>query len=210
MKIARSPFAWIQYAFYSEPKNPAKRLFHQVHGNKVLSLDSTSVFETLPEADGAYTFEKQFELRVFSADCLPILFFTSDSQGPISAVHSGWRGAKDGIALKAVEALAPYRDQLWAAFGPTILGCCFEVKEDFIEAFRQSGTRFLNYLETRGSRRFFHLARFVAEEQLGFLERSNRLVWTDVRCTMCSQPPLPSFRRDKIVDPWICASIETF
>lgn len=201
----KSPFPWIRYEFTAMAKDLSLRLFHQAHTDKILKLPNTSL-EPLPEADGAYTYDFDRELRVFSADCLSLLFFSDRPSGPIAAVHSGWRGAKSGIALEALEQMGDVAS-LWVAIGPSIQGCCFEVKEDFIEAFKERGNAFFAFLEKRDKNYFFHLARFVTEHQLEPLYKADRILWEDNRCTVCSTPPLPSFRRNHSTDPWICGRI---
>jgi len=110
---------------------------HQVHGTVVRSVTSADARdpESLPDfdADGLVTDEAGLTLTVFSADCLPILFY--DPVRPcIAAVHAGWRGTAAGIAAEAVRAMIErYGCQpgnIRAAIGPGISACCFETTGD--------------------------------------------------------------------------------
>lgn len=110
---------------------------HQVHGTLVRSVtaadgESPADIPTV-DADGLITDEPGVTLTVFSADCLPILFY-DPVRGCIAAVHAGWRGTAAGIAAEAVKAMtgrygcAP--ENIRAAIGPGISGCCFETTGD--------------------------------------------------------------------------------
>lgn len=82
--------------------------------------------------DGVITREKNVPLICYSADCVPILFYASDIKA-IGAVHSGWRGTKEKIAEKAVrmlKELGAKEENIFAAIGPCIGKCCYEVSED--------------------------------------------------------------------------------
>ena len=73
------------------------------------------------------------------ADCVPVLFFDPDAR-VIGAAHAGWRGTLGGITTNTVlemEKLWARRDRIRAVIGSAIGGCCYEVGEDFYEAFRE-------------------------------------------------------------------------
>src|SRR5207248_9234354 len=71
------------------------------------------------------------------ADCVPILVH---AERAAAAVHSGWRGARLGIAGRAIRALqhAAGADpaQMLAAIGPCIGRCCYEVSPELAAEFR--------------------------------------------------------------------------
>ena len=89
------------------------------------------------EADGLVTDQPGLCLTVFSADCIPILFY-DPIQRVIAAVHAGWRGTAAGIAEKAVEAMVSgygcKPEQIQAAIGPGIGPCHFETHSDVPDA----------------------------------------------------------------------------
>lgn len=72
-------------------------------------------------------------LAVKCADCLPVLLWTSDAT-QLAAVHAGWRGATGGICRIAVEKLAVPPGDIYAALGPAIGKCCYEVGEEVAAA----------------------------------------------------------------------------
>lgn len=117
----------------------------QIHGTEVLTVTEADAGRgyTKPAngtGDGYMTLEGSLPLGVKSADCVPVLLEARDAQGnvlAISAVHAGWRGTAGGIAVNAVKAL---RDacgdaEIYAAIGPCIGACCFEVGMDCVDEF---------------------------------------------------------------------------
>lgn len=110
---------------------------HQVHGKLVRPVTSADAEapEIAPtfDADGLVTDEPGLTLTVFSADCLPILFY-DPVRRCAAAVHAGWRGTAMGIAAEAVEAMKRHYGckvtDIRAAIGPGISNCCFETTGD--------------------------------------------------------------------------------
>jgi len=201
----------VRYGFVVEAKAFTRPLIEQVHGADVVEVTGPAHRETLlvhPEkADGVFTSEQDTELHVFSADCLPLLFFTNHDKGPVAAVHSGWRGALKGIPSATLQKFKSAPGEVHVVFGPCILGCCFEVKDDFVHAFKDAGKLVDPYLEKSRGRMFFDLARYVREQELKDLPE-DRVHMEENRCTYCTAPPLPSYRRNGGTDPriraWIC------
>lgn len=87
--------------------------------------------------DGLITDRPGVALVTFSADCAPVLLFDPVRRA-IGAVHAGWRGAAQGIAAKAVDAMVRefgcVRENIRAAIGPCISKCCFETDYDVPKA----------------------------------------------------------------------------
>ncbi len=121
------------------------RLFtvSQVHGDQVLEVpelpDAQALRAPLGEADAIWTGRAGGAVGVKTADCLPILL--CDPAGRrVAAVHAGWRGTISRIVEKAVEALAQAGtrpEDLRAAVGPAIQGCCYEVAPELAERFER-------------------------------------------------------------------------
>jgi YfiH family protein len=83
--------------------------------------------------DGYVTKEKDVALGVKTADCVPILLEARNDDGDViavSALHAGWRGTAFRIAERGVSeliALGAAPKNIFAAIGPCIGRCCFEV-----------------------------------------------------------------------------------
>ena len=69
-------------------------------------------------------------------------------------------------------------------------------------AFKEKGNLIAPYLSSRDNKTFFSLSSFVIKEQLKFI-KPEYIHTADLRCTFCSSPQLPSYRRNKTTDPRI-------
>jgi len=118
----------------------------QVHGDRIAVVDGSDrgrgardLATAVPGTDGLVTLTKGVVLFAFFADCLPVFLWDEAGKG-IGLAHAGWKGTAKGVAARAVEALAAAgvpAGRLWAALGPCIGPCCYEVGEDVAEAFRK-------------------------------------------------------------------------
>jgi len=85
------------------------------------------------EADGLMTAMPGVTLMIFSADCIPIVFY-DPVRKVIAACHAGWRGTAEGIAPNVVKRMKEVYgcrgEDILAAVGPGIGPCCFETHED--------------------------------------------------------------------------------
>lgn len=119
-------------------------LTDQTHTDRVRLVDETTAGmgvqkqSDIKDTDGLITDLLQAPLVVFVADCAPVLM-ADKRTGAVAAVHSGWKGTLKGIAAKAVQQMKENfgtdpRDII-AAVGPCIGPCCYEVGQDFKDAF---------------------------------------------------------------------------
>ena len=96
----------------------------------------------LLQADGLITDVPGLLLGVGTADCVPVLV-ADQERGAVGAFHAGWRGTVERIAEKGIaamiEAYGSRPEDLVAAIGPSIGGCCYavggEVRSRFCEQF---------------------------------------------------------------------------
>ena len=90
-----------------------------------------------PECDGLVTNDPGVALLVYTADCTPLLLHDPVT-GAVGAAHAGWRGTAAGIGARAVEAMVENfgcdPQNIRAAIGPNIGGCCFETDADVPQA----------------------------------------------------------------------------
>lgn len=114
----------------------AKPIFlTQVHGTRVVTLDTTSHDGT--EADACITQTPNMACTILVADCLPLLFTVNNGQ-VVAAAHAGWRGLAHGVIEATVHAVCaaahvpPAHVQAW--LGPCIGPAAFEVGQDVKEA----------------------------------------------------------------------------
>ncbi len=117
---------------FAFPATP--RWLMQVHGNRVVNLDSDDFAAGPPRADGVLADRPGAICAVRTADCLPVLFCSRDG-GRIAAAHAGWRGLAAGILEETVTALGGDPTVLLAWFGPAISQAAFEVGSEVRAAF---------------------------------------------------------------------------
>lgn len=115
--------------FRSQCGLPAEpRWLSQVHGTTV------AVEDTPTTADAAFTRESAVVCAVMTADCLPVLFVSTDGS-ELAVAHAGWRGLNAGVLEATVgEFLSPPADLL-AWFGPAISQAAYEVGGEVRAAF---------------------------------------------------------------------------
>ena len=93
------------------------------------------------EADALVTNVPGLVLTIFSADCIPTLYYDPVSRC-IGAAHAGWRGTARGIAAKTIRTMARIYgaepQNIRAAIGPGISQCCFETTDDVPAAMREA------------------------------------------------------------------------
>lgn len=89
--------------------------------------------------DGYVTLAKDLPIGIKTADCVPILLEARDDDDNVigvSAIHAGWRGTADKIVEEGVKklfSLGAKIENIYAAIGPCIDVCCYEVGNDFVE-----------------------------------------------------------------------------
>lgn len=168
----------------------------QVHGADVrVAPDATEPME----ADGLMTDAHGLGLVVHSADCVPLLFWAEEANA-VAAVHSGWRGTLARIATRAVSALNEAFDvdpaDLHVALGPAIRSCCFEVGDEVVQAFAESG-REMSRIASPGPNGRDHLDLIEDNRmQLQAAGVSGARVYDSGRCTACENERFFSYRRE--------------
>lgn len=195
----------IRFGFAVERKGETRPLIHQVHGSRAVALESLAEGSTPVEADAIFT-RRQSPIWISTADCLPVILVSHDLQGPVAAIHAGWRGAMRGVIRQTIET-APFDGPLKVIFGPSLHPCCFEVKKDFVTEFSDERGDISRYLTERDGKMFFDLIAFVGEQEFKGLPEIN-FSNHHSRCTYCSRPELPSYRRNRGTDPRIRTWVE--
>lgn len=95
------------------------------------------------EADASVTNIPGEVLVIMTADCLPVLFTNSDGT-TVGAAHAGWRGLCAGILENTIAEILKIAGGSTAAdlrawLGPAIGTESFEVGEDVVKSFQDSG-----------------------------------------------------------------------
>lgn len=94
--------------------------------------------ETVLQGDALFTREPGVLLTIQTADCIPILFADNRTRA-VAAIHSGWRGTLKRIAEKTIGRMrmefGTRPEDVVAAIGPGIGGCCYEVGHEVTKEF---------------------------------------------------------------------------
>lgn len=105
----------------------------QCHGDHI--IDVTEPTKEAGRGDAMVTRMPGLFLGVLTADCTPILLWSSTQSEQLAAVvHAGWRGTLAGLVAKTVAHIEDRYGigptELHCALGPTIDACCYEVGDD--------------------------------------------------------------------------------
>lgn len=177
----------------------------QVHGDSIIRVDKQHqgsgayIYDTsLPDFDGLVTNQPGVALLSFYADCIPIYLF-DPSKRAIGMVHSGWKGTMQRIAEKAVNVMQREYDSqpidLWAAIGPGIGACCFEISPVLAEEVKINFPDYDNIINIESGRCCWNLTSTIRQMLLQTGINSNNISICSL-CTACNQDLFFSYRRD--------------
>lgn len=116
-------------------ENKELLFLNQTHSSIV--VDASCVKQSC-DGDALVSADKNIAIGVVVADCVPMLFLDKE-KGVIAAVHAGWRGSADNIAIKTIKKMQDSYNcnpkDIYAAIGPAIKECCYEVGAEVCEQF---------------------------------------------------------------------------
>jgi len=178
----------------------------QVHGDRIVRVDEqqqgrgTYLYDTsLPDSDGLITNVPGVTLLTFYADCLPVYLFDPRKRA-IGMVHSGWKGTMQGIAAQAVTCLQKeYECQpvdIWAAIGPGIGGCCFQISASLGEEAHINFPGYQHILQADGEHYYWDLPATIRQMLLQAGVKSEHISICPL-CTVCHPEQFFSYRRDQ-------------
>jgi YfiH family protein len=171
---------------------------NQVHGTDVCVAKEGS-----QTCDALVSNEAGIVLAVGAADCYPILFH-DPVNNVVGAAHAGWKGTLGKIPANTINAMCELgadRKEIRAAIGPGICRNNYEVSEEVIALFMQSG-----FPESIHSGRMLDLL----EANIFTLRNSgvaSENIWALNRCT--TEDDFFSYRRDngKTGRMWACIQL---
>lgn len=99
--------------------------------------------DAIDDVDALFTYEPNIVIGVFTADCVPVLFYDEDS-GLIGAIHSGWKGTVQDVVswtFAQIKGQDPdlFMGKMKAILGPSIAQDSFEVDKDAADQFKALG-----------------------------------------------------------------------
>ena len=183
---------WLEHGFGERDSAlPAGiRTVKQIHSCIVLDAATASAADS---GDALVSDRAGVTVGVKTADCVPILV-VDPKHRVVAAVHAGWRGSAENIAAATVAELAARWNtepkNLFAAIGPSIGGCCYEVGIDVARRF----ATWQPELATVEAPVRLDL-RAINEMQLAAAGVSN--IWKSLECTFCVPGRFYSYRRER-------------
>jgi YfiH family protein len=178
----------------------------QVHGNVVAVISENAVgsgasdfAQAIAGADAMVTDVPGAVLSLFFADCVPI-FIVDPENKCIGLAHAGWKGTALGVVketlLAMVEIYSSRPESCYAAVGPSIGRCCYEVGQDVASALTNAvgvDERVLKQSTPEKWRADLKMANWKILRSCGVPEAS---IAVSQFCTCCSRDEFFSYRRD--------------
>ncbi|MFA3777655.1 purine nucleoside phosphorylase YfiH [Yersinia sp. 1652 StPb PI] len=164
----------------------------QVHGTRVLHLDSKAVADV--QADAAYSRVAGQVCAVMTADCLPVLF-CSLAGDEVAAAHAGWRGLCAGVLEQTLAQFNAAPASIIAWLGPAIGPQQFEVGEDVKQAFINIDPASASAFVPSGTK---YLADIYLLAHLRLQAAGIHAIYGGNRCTVSEKQQFFSYRRDGI------------
>lgn len=184
----------------------------QVHGNTAV-LVRLGEQDNTPTADALFTQDKQLACAILTADCLPVMFATTDGR-QVAAAHAGWRGLADNVLLNTLSTFKEAPRKIVACFGAAIGPEAFEVGSEVKAAFPQASDKCFS--QGQGGKYYANLyqlayeqlqAAGVAEVYQAILPETDGNAYrlhpfaaldaTELPCTYSQNERFYSYRRDK-------------
>ena len=169
----------------------------QVHGADVRIVESEAdITDNGKEVDGLITNLDATPLLIFTADCVPVVFY--DKKKSVAALaHAGWRGTYGNIAGEMVNIMtAKYNckvEDIKTIIGPSVSVDNYEVSYDLIEKF--AALEVPNYYKENDSKYYLDLWQLNKEllRKCGILE--DNIIIIDF-CTVRDNDKFFSYRLD--------------
>jgi len=178
---------WLEHGFGTRDSvidQESMASLKQIHSSVVFG---THVVGCAGEGDALVTHEPGLAVSIRTADCFPILLADPATRS-VAAIHAGWRGTADSVVLAS---LGRMKDEfgtdprtVYAAIGPGIGACCYEVGLDVAQRF---GKREAGRLDLAAENRSQLIAAGLHPDRIDAVGG----------CTACNPAQFFSWRRDQ-------------
>ncbi len=182
-----SQFAWISHGFGTRDAALAQEemaSLKQIHSS--LSLVADRPRGCVGEGDALITGQPGVAVSVRTADCFPILLVDRHRR-VVAAVHAGWRGTASGVVTGALDRMrAEFGTEpgdVFAAIGPGIGACCYDVGVEVARLFRFDGAARVDLAAAN-------------RQQLTVAGVPEAQIEMPGACTRCDARQFHSYRRD--------------
>lgn len=191
-------FLWQEHGFGTRNGSPhADVTLQQIHSNCVVNANNlrTNQHDRQIEGDALITDLPGKSIGIRTADCVPILLLDPKNRA-VAVIHAGWRGSAAEIAKQTLQSLTEsFRtkaEDLFAAFGPCIRSCCYEVGEEVAEKF---SALFPEWGREDKARLKLDLPEANRRQLLRGGMREDR-IFDSCLCTVCQPEQFYSYRRE--------------
>ncbi|MBZ5631957.1 MAG: peptidoglycan editing factor PgeF [Acidobacteriia bacterium] len=178
---------WLEHGFGTRHANldqATMASLKQIHSNISLAAHGPGC---AGEGDALLTSEPGVAVSVRTADCFPILLADPNTRA-VAAVHAGWRGTAAGVVRASLTRMRSEFGtdprNVFAAIGPGIGACCYEVG---IEVARQFGMPEAGNLDLAAENRRQLIAAGLKPDSIEVVGD----------CTFCTPARFFSWRRDQ-------------
>jgi len=181
--ILLSQCEWLEHGFgtrLAPLSQDGMATLKQVHSATVLEAAEPGL---IGEGDALVTKKTGMPVSVRTADCYPILLADARTH-VVAAVHAGWRGTHARIVCETLQQMGSHAADVYAAIGPGIGACCYEVGEEVAGLFGHEGRA---KIDLAAANRYLLLSVGVPASRIETLGG----------CTQCDASLFHSFRRDR-------------
>ena len=179
---------------------------NQVHGNNVKVVNENSCLNE--EFDALVTNKKNVPLMIFTADCVPLIFFDNNKE-VIALAHAGWKGTFSKISQNVVEIMRDVYNcsvkNINVVIGPHITLNNYEVSKELVEKFAELNIP--NYYKICDKKYYLDLATINIQvlENIGILSSN---ILNSNFCTVDNNDKFFSYRKDNGTENRIGTIIE--
>ena len=177
---------WLEHGFGTRNTNldqTAMARVQQIHSDVTFVAHEPGC---VGEGDALVSRTPGVAVSVRTADCFPILLADPETRA-VAAIHAGWRGTAAGVVRSSLDRMRKKfgtdPENVFAAIGPGIGQCCYEVG---IEVARQFGMRDAGNLDLAVENKNQLIASGLQPDRI---ERVGS-------CTFCHPAQFFSWRRD--------------
>lgn len=178
---------WLEHGFGTRQSNPdqtAMARLQQIHSAATFVARESG---SIGEGDALVSTSPSVAVSIRTADCFPILLVDAQTRA-IAAIHAGWRGTAAGVVRTSLERMrrefGTDPGNVYAAIGPGIGQCCYEVG---VEVARQFGMPQAGKLDLAVENRNQLIAAGLAPGRIELVGG----------CTFCHPAQFFSWRRDR-------------
>lgn len=179
----------------------------QVHGCEVISIEDKSTDFSV-ESDALVTNKSKKPLMIFTADCVPLVFYDEVSK-VVGLAHAGWKGTYSEIAKNTLKVMvdkySSKLEDITVFIGPHISADVYKVSEELIEKF--ADLKIDNYYREVDGEFYLNLEEINKQILIrNGVSESN--IEVSGLCTVKENDKFYSFRQDKGTDKRIGTVIE--